>query len=173
MTRFVASIACALGLLLAATPGARAGMDADKLLSTGAPAPAFTFTDAVTGGAMAMQNVARGRPLLLVFLQTACQSCYREMMSLKKLREGGTEFDVLGIFLDMKAKDFQKYITENELPFSFGWDSGYTIADSYGVSFTPASFLLDADRKVAAVYRGFHPGIESSLKADLARLAGR
>lgn len=168
MRRFTASLVCTLGL--AAASAAWAGMDSEKLLAPGGQAPTFTFSEATTGAAMAMQNVGRGRPLVLVFLQTACQSCYREMMSLKKLKASGADFDVLGIFLDMKAKDFQKYIADNELPFTFGWDSGYTIADSYGVSFTPASFLLDADRTVRAVYRGFHPGIESSLKADLEKL---
>jgi len=105
-----------------------------------------------------------------VFLQTACQSCYREMMALKAAKAASPSLEVLGIFLDMKAKDFQKYISENGLPFTFGWDSGYSIADSYGVSFTPASFLLDAERTVAAVYRGFHPGIEQALKADIEKL---
>jgi peroxiredoxin len=168
MKRIAATVALTFGLLTAA--GASAGMDSDRLLAVGDKAPAFTFSEVASGGAMTMDTVARGRPLLLVFLQTACQSCYREMQTLKQLRASSADFDVLGIFLDMKAKDFQKYIADNGLPFVFGWDSGYSIADSYGVSFTPASFLLDRDRTVAAVYRGFHPGIEQALKADLAKL---
>lgn len=169
MRRIAATALFALGLLTAS--GARAGLDSDKLLAVGNKAPAFTFSEVVGGGAMTMDAVAHGRPLLLVFLQTACQSCFREMQTLKQLRAAGAEIEVLGIFLDMKAKDFPKYIGDNELPFVFGWDSNYSIADAYGVSFTPASFLLDRDRTVAAVYRGFHPGIEQSLRADLARLA--
>jgi len=168
MRRIAATALLAFGLLAAA--GAQASMDSDKLLAVGNKAPAFTFAEVASGGAMTMDVVAHGRPHLLVFLQTACQSCFRGMQTLKQLRAGGAEIEILGIFLDMKAKDFQKYIGDNELPFVFGWDSNYSIAEAYGVSFTPASFLLDQDRNVTAVYRGFHAGIEQALKADLAKL---
>lgn len=172
MKRSVAAALTALLLLVLGLPArSPAGMDSDKMLAAGQKAPSFNFTDVVSGAAVPSDTLARGRPLLLVFLQTACQSCFREMMALKAVKAANPDFEILGIFLDMKAKDFQKYISENGLPFTFGWDSGYTVADAYGVSFTPASFLLDADRTIAAVYRGFHPGIEQALKADIARLA--
>jgi peroxiredoxin len=160
----------ALESLVAPTP-CRAGVDSDHMLVVGASAPNFNFSDVLSGGVTPFDTVGRGRPVLLVFLQTACQSCFREMMVLKTVKAEIPELEVVGIFLDMKAKDFQKYVNENGLPFVFGWDSGYTIANAYGVSFTPASFLIDGKRKVASVYKGFHPGIEQSLKADLAKLA--
>ena len=170
-SRFAPAMAALLLLALSLPARSLAGMASDKMLAVGERAPSFNFTDVATGGVVPSDTIARGRPLLLVFLQTACQSCYREMMTLKAAKAESPDLEVLGIFLDMKAKDFQKYISENGLPFTFGWDSGYSIADTYGVSFTPASFLLDADRNVAAVYRGFHPGIEQALKADIAKLA--
>lgn len=169
MRRMIATLLLALGV--AGIAGANEGKE--MRVPPGAKAPSFTFSEVASGGAMTMENVGRGRPLLLAFLQTSCQSCSREMQSLKQLRAAGASFEVLGIFIDVTARDFQKYATDAGLPFVFGWDSGNAIAESYGVSFAPVLFLLDRDRKVVAVYRGFHPGIEQSLKADLAKLGGK
>ncbi|MBI5018205.1 MAG: TlpA family protein disulfide reductase [Deltaproteobacteria bacterium] len=169
MKRIIA--AALLALYLAGAGGARAASGSDRLLAVGGRAPDFTFTEVQSGGAMALDNVGRGRPLLLVFLQTSCQSCARELQSLKDVRAAGAPIEVLGIFIDVTARDFQKYVADNALPFVFGWDSGNAIAEAYGVPFAPASFLLDRERKIAAVYRGFHPGIEQALRADFARLA--
>lgn len=165
-------VAALLVVLAAALPSAGAA-DAEKVLAPGDAAPTFTFSDGATGVVMSSDSVARGKPLLVVFLQTACRSCYSEMLTLKKLREEVGGFEVLGVFLDMKPKNFKSYMDENALPFQFTWDANYSIAQSYGVSFTPASFLLDGDRKVVAAYRGFHPGTERTMKADVERVAGK
>jgi len=165
-------IALALAALLALPGVARAGMGSENLLQVGGAAPTFSFSDVNSGVVMPAETLARGQPLVLVFLQTACRSCYSEMLSLKKLYQDPGGFAVLGVFLDMKPKNFKSYIEENALPFHFTWDANYAIAEAYGVAFTPATFLLDRDRKVASVYRGFHPGTEKAMKEDLARLRG-
>lgn len=156
-----------------ATPEAAwAGMGSEKLLKVGEPAPTFTFSDVNSGVVLPAETLARGEPLILVFLQTACRSCYGEMLTLKKLHQDPGGFSVLGVFLDMKPKNFSAYVEENGLPFHFTWDANYSIAETYGVAFTPATFLLGRDRKIAAVYRGYHPGMEKALKEDLGRLRG-
>ncbi len=162
----------ALMVMLGAALPASGAAEAEKILAPGDAAPSFTFSDGATGVVMSSDSVARGKPLLLVFLQTACRSCYSEMLTLKKLHEGMGGFEVLGVFLDMKPKNFKSYMEENSLPFQFTWDANYSIAQDYGVSFTPASFLLDGERKVVAAYRGFHPGTERTMKSDVEKLVG-
>jgi peroxiredoxin len=156
----------ALALALTAEAVTRA----EEMIGPGESAPSFTCTDALTGTMMSFDSLYRDQPMVLVFLQTACRSCQREMDLLKKLHKEFGKFGVLGVFIDMTPRNFRKYIEQNELPFSFTWDTDNSIADAYGVSFSPASFLLDQNRKVVRVYRGFHPGMQRTMRTDLEML---
>jgi peroxiredoxin len=157
-----------VGVLLPAV--ASAALDTDGLIDVGQPAPSFTSTDAQTGALLSFASVYRNQPMVLVFLQTACRSCYREMTTIQRLQQEVGGFGVLGVFLDMTPRNVRKYIEQNGFPFTFTWDADSTIAQAYGVAFTPASFLLDGDRNVVRVYKGFHPGIERALRKDVQEL---
>ncbi|HSH71290.1 MAG TPA: redoxin domain-containing protein [Deferrisomatales bacterium] len=142
-------------------------------LGPGDRAPRFTFSDIQTGETKGFADVAGNGPLLLVFLQTACRSCVREMVALKTVYAEVEGFGVLGVFLDLKPRGLEKYVADYELPFTFTWDGSYATADAYGVSFSPTSFLVGSDGKVAAVYAGFTLGTEDDVRADLEKLLVR
>jgi peroxiredoxin len=167
-----ASIFMLTGFVLLAASG-HGGMQSNRLLSPGDKAPDLSFADVQTGAMTPFEALGRQRPLVVLFLQTACRSCYHEILTLKKLQKELDTFAVFGVFLDMKAKDFGSYIKEHKLPFTFAWDSNYAIAEAYGVSFTPASFVLDRDRKIVSVHRGFRPGMAQDLRSDIERLGGK
>jgi len=134
---------------------ATAGMGGGKMLKEGTDAPVFKFKT-IAGKETDLTAYAGGKPVLLVFLQTACRSCQREMAFLKELTtEGGVKVNILAVFVDMRERDFKAYVDENKLPFNFTWDKDYSVADMYGVSFTPSSFLIDSKGVVAKVYRGW------------------
>lgn len=144
-----------LVLALIALPVAvHAGMGAGKLLKPGSPAPDFKFKSIGTGEQSTLGNM-KGNPVLLVFIQTACGSCQREMGFLKEMNASGTAIDVLVIFIDVKEMDFKGYIKQHGLPFKFAWDGDSSISEEYGVSFAPASFLIDKEGNIAKVYRGW------------------
>ena len=155
---------------LLATPRPCTGAE---LLAPGDPAPRFTFSDIRNGETKSFTDVAGDGPLLLVFLQTACRSCVREMVALKNVRADVGGFEILGVFLDLKPRGLEEYVEDYELPFTFTWDGSYTTADAYGVSFSPTAFLLDAERRIAAVYAGFTLATEADLRADLLRVLAR
>jgi peroxiredoxin len=155
-----------LFLLIAAPAGAQP-------LGPGDRAPRFAFTDIKTGETKDFADVAGDGPLLLVFLQTACRSCVREMVALKKVYREVEGFGILGVFLDLKPRSLEQYVADYELPFTFTWDGSYTTADAYGVSFSPTSFLVGRDGKVVAVYAGFTLGTEDDIRADLEKLLVR
>lgn len=129
-------------------------MGAAKMLKPGATAPDFKFKD-ITGAEDSLYGFSKDKPSLLVFIQTACGSCQREMQYLKELKAKTPELNLLAVFIDVKEMDFKKYVADNALPFRFTWDANYSVADAYGVSFAPASFLMDKEHKVAKVYRGW------------------
>jgi peroxiredoxin len=142
-------------------------------LGPGARAPRFTFSDIKTGETKGFADVAGDGPLLLVFLQTACRSCVREMVALKNVHGEVGGFSVVGVFLDLKPRGLEKYVAEYDLPFTFTWDGGYATADAYGVSYSPTSFLVGSDGRVAAVYPGFTLATEDDIRADLDKLLVR
>ncbi|MDF1556177.1 MAG: redoxin domain-containing protein [Deferrisomatales bacterium] len=141
--------------------------------TVGEQAPPFMYSDLNAGGVSPFETFERNRPIVLTFLQTACRSCHREMLALKRLKVELEGFGVMAVFIDMTVRNVKKYVEENELPFVCTWDSSGEIAETYGVSFSPTSFLLDAERKVVNVYRGFHPGVERTMKSDLEGLLAR
>lgn len=156
-----------VGCFFGAALNAAAGMGGDKLLEVGSEAPAFSFTD-IEGKADTLKDYAKGEPLLLVFLQTTCRSCQRELEHMRDLAQTGFKVPVLAIFIDPTPREFKQFVADNKLPFRFTWDEEMTIVEAYGVSFAPTSFLLDKERKVAKVYRGWQgkgPDIEGDVKA--------
>jgi peroxiredoxin len=157
---------------ISVTNPAECGMSSAALLRAGEPAPTFNGIDAQTREIISFEQLYRNHPMVLVFLQTACRSCQREMILLQRVQTELEELRVFGVFVDMTARGIAGYIEKNALPFRFTWDSSNAIAKAYGVTFTPTSFLLDRDRKVVQVYRGFHDGMERALQTDLEKLVG-
>ncbi len=166
------AIIAALAMILVTLPLlASAGMGGGKLLKIGSPAPDFKFKD-LAGQTDEFYLYAKGKPVILVFIQTACGSCQREMDFLKNMRASGSEIDVLVLFIDVKEMDFKGYVKDRALPFRFAWDSNFSIAEAYGVSFAPAAFLVDGDRNIVKVYRGWSRGGEE-IASDVKALAGK
>lgn len=145
-----------------------AGMGGGKMLNPGTLAPDFEYTD-IQGAKGSLYKTAEGKPLLLVFIQTSCRSCQRELVYLQDMRRQGTHIDVLVVFVDLKQRDFKAFVKENGYIFPFLWDEDYKIAEAYGVAFTPASYLFDGNRKIAKVYRGW-TGSGAELEEDLKAL---
>ncbi len=141
-------------LVMLAPLAALAGMGGENMLKQGSVAPDYKFVD-IDGVEGSLHSIAKGKPLLVVFLQVTCRSCQREMAYLKELSDKGDMVDVLAFFVDPRKLDFKAYAKERDLPFRFVWDGDYSLAELYGVSFTPASFLLDSNRKVVKSYRGW------------------
>ncbi|PLX40918.1 MAG: hypothetical protein C0609_11695 [Deltaproteobacteria bacterium] len=149
--RFISLI---LFTLLAIPAFALAGMGGGTLLAVGEKAPDFTFKD-LNGAEGSLYTEAEGQPLLLLFVQRTCRSCQREMDFLSELKAKNPALNVFGVFVDAVARDFPQFLAEKNVTFRFMWDAEYEIADLFGVSFTPTSFLLDSERKVSQVYRGW------------------
>ena len=142
-------------------------------LCAGARAPDFSFSDLHTGETRTLEEMAGGDPLLVVFLQTACRTCIREMVGLKKVLAKAPACQVLGVFIDIKPRGLTEYVALYDLPFTFTWDQDSSRAEAWGVSLSPTSFLIDRDGNVAAVYSGFNLGTEGKLRTALGRLATR
>ena len=108
------------------------------------------------------------KTVLITFIQTACSSCKGEIIELNKLvKQSKAKVAVIPVAVDMRSgKDFlENYKTENGVDFDFGIDPKFSVPFMFGLSFTPATVVLQ-DGKVFKIFRGY----DDTIKAELAEL---
>ena len=128
---------------------------ADKMRSTdiGIVAPDFTLPTP-DGGTFTLSST-RGKYVMIDFWAAWCQPCRRENPNVvalyAKYKDKG--FDIVGVSLDREKEAWVKAIADDQLTWhqvselKF-WQS--EIAQKYGVSAIPCTFLLDKEGKIIA-----------------------
>jgi peroxiredoxin len=145
---------------------------ASVAVSVGSKAPDFQLSS-VDGKSTIKLSSYFGKPLLLVYWASWCPHCRTEAPVIQKiyndLHSAGLE--IVGVNLDRNTKDARQYMKSNSItfPVAFGGnDKGMKVADTYGVSGIPVTFVIDKNAVVKAVFRG-DPG-EKAIRAELAKL---
>lgn len=116
------------------------------------PAPAVEWT--TIDGAIIQPD---GQPALLVdFWATWCAPCITVMPSLEELdREFGDELRVVGISIDEKRKDLDKFLARRPVAYPVIHDGGDDPAWwQFRVPAIPAAFLLNASGEIVAQWNG-------------------
>ncbi|MFQ5489263.1 MAG: carboxypeptidase regulatory-like domain-containing protein [Phycisphaerae bacterium] len=127
----------------------------ESRFKVGDQAPALALTT-VTGRSIKLADL-KGQWVMLDFWATWCGPCLVEIPNLKKVQKTlGTrkDFLLLGISLDQSAGTVRRFVAERKIdwPQSAGPGSGAAdVANAYGVSSIPATFLIGPDGKIAEV----------------------
>jgi peroxiredoxin len=113
------------------------------------PAPAFDLPD-LDGRPLSLGDVlARDRPALLVFVSPTCANCSELLPDLERWRADPGHALSLVVISDGRVEaNREKFAAAPSLPVLL--QSGWAVADMYGVEGTPAAVLIGADGTVVS-----------------------
>ncbi len=172
MRRRLGSVLLAAALL--AVIGAGAATRAAAASGVGDPLPKLVLADVDMEKEVDASALLSGSVGALIYMQTSCAACRKEMLSLKDLRAKFPEFKVVVISVDSGGPErVQRYKEHFGFEFPFLHDPEFKTPELFGFSFTPALVLVGTDKKIAALKGGFRPGDEAELESKVAALYGK
>ncbi len=139
------TLAAAAALVLVfASPSYRQGEPS----IAGSSAPEFEFT---LNGKPARIADLRGRVVVLNFWATWCPPCVEEMASLNKLHEKIAPRGalVLGISVDDDRAAYERFLGDHQIIFPTFRDPSKQIAERYGSSMYPETYIIGRDGRIA------------------------
>ncbi len=156
------SLAVTVGLLLiAASAGA---------IEAGKSAPEVSGKD--TTGKPVSLSALRGKVVIVDFMASWCGPCKESLPLLNKLylryRDHGLV--VLGVSVDEKVENLDKFLKQIPIAFSVVHDSAHKAAGGYAPSRMPSSFVVDKQGTIRFVHGGFHAGDEKKLEDEVRQL---
>ena len=116
---------------------------ADTTTGQGKLAPDFRLQD-VSGNPVRLRDL-RGQVVLINLWATWCPPCLAEMPDLAAVYNAhkSEEFLILGVDDQERRETVVDFLAHNPLPYPILLDTDSRVARAYGVSFLPASFLID------------------------------
>lgn len=130
------------------------------LIPLGTHAPDFALPDVTTGTTVRRDDIAAGRPLLVIFLCRHCPYVQHVKDALARLgRDYGDRVGIVGIssndasmYPDDAPPSLAEFARESGFTFPVLYDETQSVARDYGAVCTPDSFLFDGESRL--VYHG-------------------
>lgn len=138
---------------------------------------AFLTRNAVSGKAPSLSGATlkgetfslaslKGKPSVVHFWATWCPVCELEQGMVNSLAE---DYPVITVAMQSgKGEEVAAYLKQQGVSYPVLNDQAGAIAQRYGVTGVPASFVLDADGEVRFVTRGYTSGLGMRLRLWLA-----
>ncbi|HEX6116799.1 MAG TPA: TlpA disulfide reductase family protein [Solirubrobacterales bacterium] len=124
-------------------------------IAEGDPAPEATLPKLDGSGSQSLADY-RGKWVLVNFWASWCNPCRTESPDLQRYQEqhGSNAFTVLGINQEDLTHDAEAFIDEFDLTYPQLRDASGDLADPFGMSGLPESFLIDPQGDIALIRRG-------------------
>lgn len=154
-----------LVLLVAAVAALRSAPAA--AVEPGQPAPQLRLD--VTG-APAL-DALKGQVVYLDFWASYCGPCRRSFpfMNEMQARYGARGLRVIGVNLDAKRADAERFLAQVPAQFSIAYDPAQESPRRYAIKAMPTSVLIGPDGRVLLVHSGFHDDQRAELEAAIAK----
>lgn len=117
----------------------------------GASVPDYTF-QAPTGDSQSLRTFV-GKPFILIFWASWCETCKSEMPSLIRLKNRFAEkgFEIVAIAVSDTMEKAKAYAKEGELNFFIGLDQLNTASSVFGLTGVPEAFVVDKNGKFVLI----------------------
>jgi thiol-disulfide isomerase/thioredoxin len=134
----------------------------------GKPAPAFNLPAA--GSPNISLASLKGRVVYVDFWASWCAPCKQSFpwMNEMQAKYGPKGLTIIGINVDKKREDADKFLAGTPAKFTVAYDSTGKVAEAYQPKGMPTSFLIGADGVVRAMHVGFRESDREKLESELA-----
>ena len=135
----------------------------------------FTSTD-LDGNEVSLNKLLEKGPVLIGFWATWCSPCKEEMKEMQKIYD---KYKAQGFTYFALNRDNQKslskvkpYIESHSYTFPVAFDTDRKIFEAYGGTEEdiPYSILVDGNKNIVAVHRGYLTGDEKKIEAEVKAL---
>ena len=153
----------ALALILSALALSAGSVSAQQV---GSRAPAF---DLATSAKPVRLADLKGQVVYLDFWASWCAPCKQSFpfMSEMQAKYGARGFTVIGVNVDQKREDADKFLASTPAKFTVGYDTTGKVAEVYQPKGMPTSYLIGADGKVRAVHVGFKDSQREEIEREI------
>jgi thiol-disulfide isomerase/thioredoxin len=153
----------ALALILSALALSAGSVSAQEV---GSRAPAF---DLATSAKPVRLADLKGQVVYLDFWASWCAPCKQSFpfMSEMQAKYGARGFTVIGVNVDQKREDADKFLASTPAKFTVGYDTSGKVAEVYQPKGMPTSYLIGADGKVRAVHVGFKDSQREQIEREI------
>ena len=151
--------------MLGARPAER---ELQRSMFLGQPAKPFSYIDFETREKKSF-TPEPGSVVLLDFWASWCGPCKLSFPSMIKLKElfKDDPFEIIAISVDADSKAAKKFLDSYKINFQVALDPDGVVAAKYALPGMPSSFLLDQNRTVIAMHKGFRKSDFTKLKKEI------
>lgn len=136
--------------------------------------PPLSLPDASTGQPAEAGALLKGSVGAVVYMQTSCAACRKELTALKDLQTKFPQFKVVAVSVDTGEPDrVARYREHFAFDFPFLHDPDFKTPELFGFSFTPGLVLVGKDGKIALLKGGYRPGDEMEIGTKIAALTAQ
>lgn len=134
-------------------------------------APNFEV-QSLSGGDIVSLDHFQGKVVYVDFWASWCGPCLKSFPFMEELhrRHSDQGLVIVAINMDQNPQDAMKFLADHPVTFLIGQDIEGTVAEQYGVTAMPSSFVVDRDGLIKYVHYGFKSSDKEKIAALISKL---